>query len=436
MNVTTLDALIGRAIGAGDRPLTRAAIEAWQGEHLVRQVDYCRQYSPFYRRKFAAEGGVAVHGLADLTRLPLTTETELRQHGPEMVCVSQDAVARIVTLRSSGTTGLPKRLWFTAEDLERTLDFFHLGMQHLVAPGQTVAILLPGSTPDSTGHLLAQALARMEVHGRIVGLVSDPDQAARTVAAMGVDVLVGFPVQILAMARMAAAMGLRLGQIRSVLLCSDYVPASLSVELQRLLGCEVFMHYGTTETGLGGGVDCAAHSGCHLREADLLVEIIDPVTGLPLPDGEWGEIICTTLTRTGMPLLRYRTGDICRLLPGVCACGSSIRRLDRVMGRRDQVRRLVNGSCLAMPDLDERLFPIPGLLDFKACLITEQGQETLRLDLTTLPGRGEEVREQVAVSLKKKTCLQGLAFALTLTPAIAIHPAKRILQDQREDNMP
>lgn len=78
----------------------------------------------------------------------------------------------------------------------------------------------------------------------------------------------GFPVQLLAVARTAAALAIPLARVRSVLFCSDYVPDSLSMELQRLLGCEI-THYGTVETGLGGGVD-AAHCGCHLREADLL----------------------------------------------------------------------------------------------------------------------------------------------------------------------
>ncbi|WP_319588855.1 DVU_1553 family AMP-dependent CoA ligase [uncultured Desulfobulbus sp.] len=436
MNPTTLETLIGRTIGSTAQPLTRAAIEAWQGERLYSLVTYCRQHSPFYRHKLAAAGVPTIRGLADLTTLPLTSETELREHGPSMLCVSQDAVARIITLPSSGTTGAPKRICFTEEDLERTLEFFHIGMHHLTQPGQTVAILLPGTTPDSTGHLLARALERMQVVSHIVGLVVDPEQAVRTLASLQADVLVGFPVQLLAVARVAASMGIPLGTIRSVLLCSDTIPESLHRELQRLLGCEIFTHYGTVETGLGGGVDCAAHCGTHLREADLLFEIIDPQTTTPLSAGEWGEIVFTTLTRTGMPLLRYRTGDWGRLLPGPCPCGSTIQRLDRVLGRINHIRTLQNGVQLALHHLDELLFALPGLLDFKAGLINVNGRETLQLHLTTLPESGEQVRQLATEALAHQPLLQGLNVKLALEPGTTIHPGKRTLADNRKDTQP
>ena len=88
-----------------------------------------------------------------------------------------------------------------------------------------------------------------------------------------------------------------------------------------------------TETGYGGGVECAAHSGLHLREADLLLEVADPATGEAVPPGETGEILITTLGERALPLLRYRTGDAARMLPGPCACGSPLRRLGPVAGR-------------------------------------------------------------------------------------------------------
>ena len=436
MTRTHLDTLIARAIGWSSRPLTRAAIEAWQGERLRQVVAYCRKRSPYYRRSFAAAGVGAIRGLEDLASLPFTSEATLRAHGLELLCVSQDAVARIMTMRSSGTTGDPKRICLSEQDLDQTLDFFHLGMRHLVDPGQTVAIMLPGETPDSTGHLLARALGRMQVGSRTVGLVSKPARMARILAEFRPDVLVGFPVQILAVARMAAHLRLPLGPIRSVLLCSDHIPRSLRQILHDLLSCEVFSHYGTVETGLGGGVDCEAHAGCHLREADLFFEIIHPRTGASLPEGEWGEIVCTTLTRTGMPLIRYRTGDLGRLLPGPCACGSVVRRLDTVLGRISQTRTLACGRQLALHTLDDLLLPIPGLLDFKASLEQSEGRECLRLHLTTLPGSGEATRAAVAEALAREFTGKELAVRIDLAPDTVIHHAKRVLQDHREEIQP
>ncbi len=437
MTRTPLEALISSRINPSltqpAAPLSRSAIEQYQGVQLRHLVNYCRQRSPFYRRKFADAGIDSITGLEDLPRLPLTSEAELRRHGAEMLCVSQDAVARIITMHSSGTTGTPKRLFFTDEDLERTLDFFHQGMQPLVDPGQRVAILLPGATPDSTGHLLAQALERMHVSSFLVGLVDDPEQAARHLSAIRPDVLVGFPVQLLAIARMAAALAIPLGTIRSVLLCSDYIPESLRVELTALLDCEIFTHYGTVETGLGGGVDCAAHCGAHLREADLLFEIIDPHAATPLADGQWGEIVCTTLTRTGMPLIRYRTGDHGRLLPGTCFCGSRVRRLDRVLGRINQMRTLHNGDQLSLDILNELLFSVPGLLDFRATLTKAEQQETLLIDLVAIPGDQGTVLRQVAATLAEQQPSRQLECILTLNPTVTIHRGKRILEDRREE---
>ena len=102
----------------------------------------------------------------------------------------------------------------------------------------------------------------------------------------------------------------------------------------------MYNHYGTTEMGLGGGVDCAAHAGLHLREADLLFEIVDPASGAPLAAGEEGEIVFTTLTREAMPLVRYRTGDLGRFAVEPCPCGSSLRLLAPVRERLDDVATL------------------------------------------------------------------------------------------------
>ena len=128
-----------------------------------------------------------------------------------------------------------------------------------------------------------------------------------------IDCLVGIPVQLLALARHPAAAMLPAGRLRSVLLSADYVPDAIVREISRVWGAAVFNHYGMTETGLGGGVECAHRCGCHLREADLYFEVIDPESGTLLLDGEPGELVVTTLTRKGMPLIRYRTGDLARL---------------------------------------------------------------------------------------------------------------------------
>ena len=206
---------------------------------------------------------------------------------------------------------MPKRIYFTGEDQELTVDFFRWAISTMVGPGWRVLILLPGERPGSVGDLLAAALKRLGAVGVPHGLIREASQTLDVMEEERIDALVGIPVQVLALARQSkgrAAPG-------RVLLSADYVPDSIKKELHSVWGCEVYTHYGMTEMGFGGGMECEARQGYHLRETDLYVEIVDPETGNPVLDGEPGEVVFTTLTRRGMPLIRYRTGDVSRFLP-------------------------------------------------------------------------------------------------------------------------
>jgi phenylacetate-coenzyme A ligase PaaK-like adenylate-forming protein len=174
-------------------------------------------------------------------------------------------------------------------------------------------------------------------------------------------------------------------------LSADYVSQAIVREIESAWHCPVFNHYGMTETGLGGVVDCGARSGGHIREADLYVEIIDPATGHTVPDGERGEIVVTTLTRVGMPLIRYRTGDLSRIIPEPCRCGTVLKRLEWVKGRLAGQVRLGGNCLLSMADLDEALFPLPGLLNFQAAVTLENDVDLLQVTLFTQGGPAEKL---------------------------------------------
>lgn len=149
-----------------------------------------------------------------------------------------------------------------------------------------------------------------------------------------------------------------------MLLCSDYAPQPLRDRITRLCGAETYLHWGSTETGLGGAVECGCHEGCHVRESQLIVEIIDPRTGKRQPDGETGEIIVTTLAREGTVLLRYRTGDIGAVTSMQCSCGGTTARLIKLHGRNISCR--IAGNNVSSRELDNQLFAIEELLDFRA----------------------------------------------------------------------
>ncbi len=356
-----------------DRRGLRASPRGLPAQSLNDTIAYARRNAPFYRRCLASLPEASLSTLADMARIPFTTAQDLSKNPSGFLAVSQDDIARIVTLRSSGSTGEAKRLFFTDQDLELTVDFFHHGMSTLVRSGQRVAVLLPGELPDSVGDLLVRGLGRMEVQAVAFGPVGDPGRTAEQIASFGAHCLVGIPTQLLAVARSPSGAAIGKGRIESVLLSTDYVPAAIARSLEEVWGCRVFTHYGTTETGLGGGVECAALDGYHLREADLYFEVVDDQTGQPCADGRLGEVVFTTLTRRGMPLIRYRTGDIARILPEACACGSALRRMERVRGRRNNAIHLGAGSDLTLAEMDEALFRLPDLLDYRVSISQGKG---------------------------------------------------------------
>lgn len=363
---TPLDPWTATRLGAAG-PLDRAELERLQLERLRAAVARAARQSPLYRARLAGVDPGALRTRADLATLPFTTPQDVRVHGAQLVAVSQDEVARVVTLPTSGTTGAPKRVWFSAGDQESTVDFFAHGMSTLVGRGDRVLVLLPGPRPGSVGALLAAGLARLGADPIVHGDIVDLPAAAEVLRREAPTSVVGAPVQILGLQRWSEEIGRVRWRPRTALLTTDHVPRALTRRLEETCGCEVFEHYGMTEMGLGAAVECEAHAGYHLRAPDLLFEIVDPASGAALPDGELGEVVFTTLSPRAMPLVRYRTGDRSRLLPGRCPCGTALPRLERVRGRIGE-RTVDSGShgVVTLADLDEVLFAVRPLVDYAA----------------------------------------------------------------------
>jgi phenylacetate-coenzyme A ligase PaaK-like adenylate-forming protein len=345
-------------------------------------------------------------------------------------------VSRVVTLQTSGTTGEPKRVFFTIDDQERTIDFFHHGMSTLAGPGDRVLILLPGTLPGSVGDLLVKGLERLGAVGVPHGPVREAPLTLEVMGKERIDTLVGIPAQVLGLARLSGGTAAP----RSVLLSADHVPDAVSTELRRIWGCEVFTHYGMTEMGFGGGVECEARNGYHLREADLYIEIVDPETGRSVSEGDPGEVVFTTLTRRGMPLIRYRTGDVSRFVPGPCPCGTVLKTLARVKSRLCSIA-IAQGGRLTMTDLDEAIFPVEGVLDFSASLESAPGTDRLRIEAqATAPDSRQTIaaiQEALNVVPVIRSALRkgALALDVRLLPkgqTVKRNTAKRVLLDLRD----
>lgn len=339
-NVQPLDRwIIDKIGGSGNRAkrIDRNELLKYQLCKINETMQHVMENSSFYKEKYKGFTNCAFGSLEEISDLPFTTTDELIAHGKNMICVSAGDISRIVTLKTSGTTGNPKRIYFTADDQELTVDYFHHGMKNLVEKNDTVLILLPCSTPGNVGDLLAKGLGRLGCDAVPYGFpdiskMNVLDDLSTIIKEKGITSMVGSPEEVLNIAEFTAD---KIGsnQIKTVLLSTDYISDNLRSRIGGLWGALVFEHYGSTEMGLGGAVSCHVLTGYHPRENDLYFEIVNQKTGKPVAEGEYGEIVFTTLTRKGMPLIRYKTGDISRWIPGTCPCGSFLKRMDKVLPR-------------------------------------------------------------------------------------------------------
>lgn len=417
------DRWIARKIGIPGRIPTAAALAGHQLDRLNRLVDFLRAHSPFYRRHLEGCGRTPLASLADLREFPFTTVEDVNASGLKMVCVNQGEISHVVTLATSGTTGPPKQLYFTADDQELSVEIFRQSMAQLIGKGDVAHVLLPAARPGSVGDLLARAIAGLGAEPVRYGLVEHLPAALDSLAARSAAALVGLPAQVLALAKYhRAANGGRTPGLRNVLLCTDHVSGAVKEEIAAAWGCRVLGYYGMTEAGFGGGMECRAGDGYHLHEADLYYEIVDPASGRPVPEGREGEVVFSTLTRRGMPLLRYRTGDLSRFITGACPCGSALRRMAAIRTRRSGLVSLGGGRPLTMADLDEALFPLPGVVDFSATLRGAEAGRRLEIGVDSL---GADTTEDMArralarvPAIRSALASETLDLAVVLTPVV------------------
>ena len=427
MKTTPLDSWIYRKIGASQPILSRQELEAWQLKKINETLALVRTKCSFYQKHFIGKLE-SILSLDELRKFPFTTEEDVRRNPMQFLCVSQDEINRVVTLQSSGTAGEPKRIYFTADDQELTIDFFGVGMSTLTKQGERVLILLPGEKPGSVGDLLHIGLQRIGAESIPYGPVRDPLHTLKVINGKQVDCLVGSPTQVLGLARRWIP-GMR--KPRTVLLSTDYVPSAIVEILEQVWQCRVYNHYGATEMGLGGGVECAAQRGYHLREADLYFEVINPLTGELVQDGDYGEVVFTTLTRTGMPLIRYRMGDRSRFLNGTCPCGTLLRTMEKVRGRFTGFV-LIGDVELKLPDIDEVLFPIPGLLNFSVTVTGTVGQESVTIEAHMLSR--DDARKLIEKALEEILNLKRIQVRIYCQqdPNEVGSIRKRVIIDRRE----
>ena len=398
MRRTNLEDWICRTEGLPE--LTRESLEALQLRRLNETLARVKGRGGFYKGY-----PERLDTLSDLCKLPFTTAQDLAEHPGAFLLTSQSEVSRVISGATSGTTGPAKRVFYTGADTEHTVGFFAAGISEMLSAGEKCFIAFPFTGPFGLGDLIARAVERLGGIPIRAGFGQSFREMLDLMERTRPQTYIGFPVTLLSLGR-SYGEGF---PIKRALVSGEACPAGVMAELERLLGSRLYPHYGSRECGLGGAVTCQAFEGMHLREDHIIPQIVDEA-GNVLPDGQYGELVLTTIGMEAMPLIRYRTGDYTRILPP-CPCGGVTKRIGAVSRREGEI---------SMEELDSILFPIPGLVDYRASL-----SEKLLLHCSSL----EPVAEKILEALEQN--FPGLEAAVSEEPACADHrpmyPGKRYI---------
>jgi len=379
----------------GIETLGRADLERLQLSRLQALVARLHERVPFYRERFAEAGVTAasIKSLADLRRLPFTTSADLRDTYPAgLLAVPMDEALRLHT--SSGTTGRPKALFFSPRDVDNAAE---LCARSFVATGLTARDVLQNMMTYGlfTGALVAHYGA--EKVGCLV-IPAGPGNSEKQLALMqdfGTTAVHLTPSFALYFADFLDGKGPEARKplkLRRAFVGAEPYSVKTRDKIEQALGVEVFNSYGLSEmNGPGVAFECEKRAGMHLWEDHFILEVIDPKTEAPLPDGESGELVLTTLCREAMPLVRYRTRDITSVVPGPCACRRTHRRLARITGRADDML-IVRGVNVYPQQIEHVLMAIPQV--GRNYLILLEGRDDMTVQAELAHGESEMNEEQ------------------------------------------
>ena len=364
--------------------MPREQLEQLQLERLQKTVNHCMN-SPFYQKRFQELGitPADIKTLDDVRKLPFTTKEDLRDNYPfGICCVPMKDCVRLHS--SSGTTGNPTVVLHSQKDLEEW------------ATAVARCLWMVGSRPEdvfqnSAGYGMFTAGLGFQYGAEKVGMLTVPAAAGNTtrqikfIKDFGTTVLHAIPSYASRVFEVMQQEGVDPRKDTKLrVLCIGAEPHSEEQRkrIEDNLGVKAYNSYGISEMmGPGVAFECQEQNGLHIWEDYFIVEIIDPVTLEPVPDGELGELVLTTINREAMPLLRYRTRDLTRILPGDCPCGRHHKRLARLQGRSDDMI-ILKGVNIFPIQIEKILLKFKELsTDYLITLETKESGDTMTIDV-------------------------------------------------------
>ena len=361
--------------------LDQELIKRIQIDRLKRTVSRIKEKNKKYWEKIGKPEPEDIKSLEDLENFPFLTKEDLRQNYPfGLACGQQCEFVRFHM--SSGTTGTPVVNPYTPNDVEQWGEIMARCLSAAGLNYTDVLQVTPSFGLFNGGfgfHYGAEKIGCFVVPigpGRsLLQLKFLKDFKTTAIAGIA-----SYPLRLIEIAK-EEGFDFRENNLRVGIFGAEVWSQEMRRYIEREMGIETFDIIGMTETGgVGLGIDCKAHSGIHVWEDHYIVEIIDPQTGKVLPDGEEGELVVTTLTREGLPLIRYRTRDITRVLSRErCDCGRTHLRLDRIKGRTDDMLK-VKGVCFYPRQIEEVIMKYPEVLpNYQIIIGKVEGRDVVEL---------------------------------------------------------
>ena len=368
--------------------MSREDLQALQLERLQALVKRVYEKIPFYKESFDKAGvnPADIKSLSDLTKLPFTVKQDMRDAYPfGLFAVPRKDVVRVHC--SSGTTGTATVVGYTQNDLDNWGDCF------------ARALYGAGCGPDSAlqiayGYGLFTGGLGAHYGGERAGCTVLPmstgntKRQVRLMKDFDVDCLCCTPSYALNIAEVAEEEGYdpREFPIHAGILGAEPCSEATRAEIEQKMGIQVYDIYGLSEVmGPGVACECEQQHGLHVCEDQFIIEILDPKTLQPVPGGEWGEVVFTTLCKECSPLVRYRTRDISRILVGKCECGRTFRRMDRIAGRTDDMM-ILRGVNVFPSQIEEEIVSFPEIAPQYQLILTTKGTlDHAELRVETVP---------------------------------------------------
>ena len=338
----------------------------------------------FYGKKLAEAGITEVRDAEEFENLPFSQKADLRDAYPlGLMAVPEDQIVRIHS--SSGTTGTPVIIPYTAKDVEDWGIMFKRCYEFAGITKRDRIHITPGYGLWTAGIGFQKGCEMLGAMAIPMG-PGNTDKQLQMMMDLKSTVLCATSSYALLLAEEIAKRGIADKIcLKKGVIGSERWGQKTRDRIHNELGIELYDIYGLTEIyGPGIGINCKGETGMHIWDDYVYIEIIDPVTGKNLPDGEWGEIVLTTLVKEGAPLIRYRTHDISRIIPGVCpVCGSSYPRIDIVSGRTDDMMK-IKGVNVFPKQIEEILAEFRELSsEYQIHISHLEGRDTMRIYVET-----------------------------------------------------